>query len=367
MLPSPHSAPPRENAFQYVWRSPWVRALVFLLMLYAASRVFGSLAHVIVLGLIGYIVAYLTNPLLIWLQRRRLPRAMGVIIVILVLLGFLALCSTLLVTVIGQLSDLIQKLPELARNTTTFIDRLAQQHAFLVPLREQIENFTGGGLSQISSVVVPYLQKYQSSLLTGAFSFANTLAEGLAVLIIAIYMMLDFDKIGLTLLRAFPRSWQPFVLNLSRDVEHAVGGYLRGQILIASCVGIIVAVGLAICGVPSAPALGFLAGAFNIVPYLGVIIAITPALLLAAAAGWLKVVLVIVVFVFANQIEAHLLSPMILGKSTNLHPVTVILAILAGVTLYGIVGALVAVPLAALGKLLIEEYYYPSKVYTEGP
>ena len=133
--------------------------------------------------------------------------------------------------------------------------------------------------------------------------------------------------------------------------------------------GIFVGVGLTLSGIPSAPAIGFLAGLFNIVPYLGVVIAITPALLLAATtkAVILKLILVVVIFVAANQIEGHLLSPLVLGRTTDLHPVTVVLAILSGLALFGIVGALVAVPLVALAKLLLQEYYYPSRVYTDGP
>ena len=104
-------------------------------------------------------------------------------------------------------------------------------------------------------------------------------------------------------------------------------------------------------------------------PYLGVVISIIPALLLAATtqAVLLKLILVVVIFVAANQIEGHVLSPIVLGKTTDLHPVTVVLAILSGLTLFGIVGALVAVPLTALTKLLLQEYYFPSRVYREGP
>ena len=81
----------------------------------------------------------------------------------------------------------------------------------------------------------------------------------------------------------------------------------------------------------------------------------------------LKVILVIVVFVAANQIESNFLSPYILSKNTDLHPVTILVAILVGVALMGFAGALLAVPTVALAKLLLEKYYYPSRVYTEGP
>ena len=357
------------NAFQTIWRNPYVRVPVFLLLIFLAYRFFGEVSHIFVLALIAYIVAYLAHPLLNWLTARRIPRFVGVLLVVVVILGLLVLASTLLVTVVTQFYDLVKRLPILTANFLTWFDTLAQRYTFLKGTDEQLKALTANSAQTLQTYLLPYLQKYQSSLLGGIFGFASGVAEGFATFILAIYMMLDYEKIGLTLLRIFPRTWQPFVLDLSGNVSTAVGGYLKGQILIATFVGVFIGVGLTLAGIPSAPAIGFLAALFNIVPYLGVVISIIPALLLAATtqAVLLKLILVVVVFVAANQIEGHVLSPIVLGKTTDLHPVTVVLAILSGLTLFGIVGALVAVPLTALTKLLLQEYYYPSRIYREGP
>ncbi len=359
----------QSNAFQVVWRNPYVRVPIFLLLVFLAYRFFGEISHIFVLALIAYIVAYLAHPLLNRLTARRIPRFVGVLLVVVVLLGLLVLASTLLVTVIQQFSDLIKRLPELTTNFLAWFHALAERYAFLQKPDKQLISLTENSAQTIQTYLLPYLQKYQSSLLGSLFGVASGVAEGFATFILAIYMMLDYDKIGLTLLRIFPRTWQPFVLDLSGNVSTAVGGYLKGQILIATFVGVFIGIGLTLAGIPSAPAIGFLAALFNIVPYLGVVISIIPALLLAATtqAVLLKLILVVVIFVAANQIEGHVLSPIVLGKTTDLHPVTVVLAILSGLTLFGIVGALVAVPLTALTKLLLQEYYFPSRVYREGP
>ncbi len=358
-----------DNAFQAIWRNPYVRVVVFLLLIYLAYRFFGLVSHVFVLALIAYIVAYLAHPLLNRLVARRVPRFVGVLLVVIVILGLLVLASTLLVTVITQFSDLVKRLPELSANFLTWFDTLSHRYTFLRGADEQLKSLTENSTQTLQKYLLPYLQKYQSSLLGGIFGLASGVAEGFATFILAIYMMLDYDKIGLTLLRIFPRTWQPFVLDLSGNVSHAVGGYLKGQLLIATFVGVFIGVLLTIFGIPSAPAIGFLAALFNIVPYLGVVISIIPALLLAATtkAVVFKLIVVVAVFVAANQIEGHILSPLVLGRTTDLHPVTVVLAILSGLALFGIVGALVAVPLTALGKLLLQEYYYSSRVYQDGP
>ena len=383
MLPQSPNDPPNDqsspaasgspsgqgNAFRAVWRNPYVRVPVFLLLIYLAYRFFGEVSHVFVLALIAYIVAYLAHPLLNALVRRRIPRFVGVLLVVLVILGLLVLASTLLVTVVQQVSSLVQDLPKMSREFLTWFDGLAKQQTFLQSVDRQLNSLTENGAQTIQKYLLPYLQKYQSSLVGGIFGVASGVAEGFATLILAIYMMLDYDKIGLTLLRVFPRRWQPFVLDLTTSVSTAVGGYLKGQLLIATFVGVFIGIGLALSGIPSAPAIGFLAALFNIVPYLGVVISIIPALLLAATTTpvVLKLILVVVIFVAANQIEGHILSPLVLGRTTDLHPVTVVLAILSGLALFGIVGALVAVPLTALAKLLLHEYYYSSRVYIDGP
>jgi predicted PurR-regulated permease PerM len=364
------SAPTRrDTAFQAVWRNPYVRVPVFLLLIYLAYRFFTEVSHVFVLALIAYIVAYLAHPLLGALVRRRIPRFVGVLLVVLVILGLLVLASTLLVTVVTQVSDLVQKLPKLSTDLLQWFHALAGKYAFLKSFDAQLQSLTENSATTIQKYLLPYLQKYQGNLLGGLFGVASGVAEGFATLILAIYMMLDYDKIGLTLLRIFPRRWQPFVLDLSNSVSTAVGGYLKGQLLIATFVGVFIGIGLAIFGVPSAPAIGFLAALFNIVPYLGVVISIIPALLLAATTqnALFHLIMVVVIFVLANQIEGHVLSPLVLGKTTDLHPVTVVLAILSGLAFFGIVGALVAVPLTALGKLLLQEYYFPGRVYQDGP
>ena len=372
--PSPK---PPDNAFQAIWRSPYIRAVAFLGLIYLAYRVVGSVGHIITLAVIAYIIAYLAHPLLVLLERRKINRAFGVLLTVVVIFGLVVLASGLLVTIFSQLTDLVQRLPKLA---TEFLDQtwfinLADRFPALASAREQMTQITQNGAAGLQRYVLPYLtsilpylQANSGAFLGGVLSVAGIVGESFAVLIMSIYMMLDYEKLGLNFLRLFPRTWQPFVLDLSKNIGQAVGGYLKGQLIIAAFVGIFIGVVLSIAGVPSAPAIGFIAGAFNVVPYLGVVIGIAPALLLAASAGGIvKIIVVVVAFVVANQVEGHILSPMVLGRTTNLHPVTVIIAILVGLTLMGIVGALLAVPLAALGKLLLQEYYYPSRVYKDGP
>ncbi|WP_188902413.1 AI-2E family transporter [Deinococcus aerophilus] len=369
---------PREpNAFAYLWRNPWVRAAAFLLVFYLAFRLYGKIHTVVVDFLVAFLIAYLANPLLNWLQRGRVKRGLGVFFVFLIFLGIFGLAGLLLVTVSAQLINLFQKLPNQIGTLGDILDRMTvwltdRGITGLTNTREQIITAAQNYFQNLGDNLVPLLQNALNStgtLFNSVLQIGGVVGQVVLILLLSIYLMADYSRVNATLLGIFPRPWQPRVLEFSSLMGTAVGGYVRGQLLIALFIGVFVWLGLTLIGIPSAAAIGFLAGAFNIVPYLGPIIGATPAILLALTMPnvLLTVILVIVVFVTANQIEGNFLSPYILSRTTDLHPVTVLVAILVGVALLGFVGALLAVPVVALGKLALQKYYYPSRIYTEGP
>ncbi len=371
----PHAPPP--NAFQYLWRYPWVRAAAFVLLAYLAYRLAGQIHTVIVDFLVAFLIAYLANPLLNWLQRGRVARGLGVFFVVLLFFGLFALVGLLLVTVSGQLIMLVQRLPDQIGTLGDILDRLAawltdRGVGGLANAREQIITAAQDYFQNLGDNLVPLLRNALNStgtLFSSLLQVGGVVGQVLLILLLSIYLMADYSRVNATLLAIFPRPWQPRVLEFSGLIGTAVGGYVRGQLLIALFIGVFVWLGLTLIGVPSAAAIGFIAGAFNIVPYLGPIIGATPAILLALTMPnvLLTIFFVILVFVAANQIEGNFLSPYILSRTTDLHPVTVLVAILVGVSLLGFAGALLAVPLVALGKLALQKYYYPSRLYTEGP
>ncbi|MEW6421422.1 MAG: AI-2E family transporter [Deinococcota bacterium] len=369
------SPPKAPNAFQYVWRSPWVRVAVFLLAFYLAYRLFAEIRTVVVDFAVAFLIAYLANPVLNWLERGRVKRGLGVFFVLLLFVGIFALMTALIVTVSTQLVALITGLPAQVGRLNELLNTVfgwlgAHGIPGVESVRLRLTEAIQVALQNLGRNIVPILQNLLSStgtIFSSLVSIGGIVGQIVLILLLSIYLMLDYSRVNAALLHAFPRPWQPRVLELTESVGTAVGGYVRGQLLIATFVGVFVWLGLTLIGVPSAAAIGFLAGAFNIVPYLGPVIGATPALLLALPFGWIKLLLVVLVFVAANQIEGHFLSPYILSRTTHLHPVTVIVAILIGASLLGFAGALLSVPAVALGKLLLDKYYFPSRVYTEGP
>ena len=361
------------NAFAVVWRNAYVRVLTYGLMLVAAYLLLNEISSVLLLAGLAYLFAYLFHPLLVWLQKRRLPRGLGLAVAFLTVLIFLTVSGVLIGNIVAELVQFTQKLPRLIQGTqaqiNVWLDQLEQFRGQNESLRGAIDQATKAvqeALSRIVSSLLGFLQNLGGGLVTRTLGVLGGVVQFFLVLVIGVYMLGSFREIGQTALELFPKSWQAAVLDFSKDVSTAVGGYVRGQLLIAGAVGVMVGVGLAILGIPLALGLGFLSAVFNVVPYLGVIISIAPALLLASQFGLVKVLLVIVVFIIANQVEAQVLSPNILARTTDLHPITVILTILVGASLLGIFGGLLAVPLVALAKLLIRKHWVGSRLHEDG-
>lgn len=362
-----------------VWKYLWVRVAVYVVLVYTALQVlgfiFGGAKGAIVTLVLAFTFSYLASPLVRALERRRLPRFLGVLLVYLGLILVIGVASFLVADMASELGRLASTLPQVIAPLLAWAQNLPQQVGNI-----QVPPGLEAAFRQVATNLQSLLQGFTQTLLNGLQAllaqggnlvgfFASLLGgvfQLVTALIISIYLLYDLPKIGQTLLGAVPVPYQPLTLDLAQKLDRAVGGYIRGQILVAIGVGLIIAVGLWVFGVPLSGSLGFLAAVFNLIPFAGVIISTVPALLLALTVGWPQVIATLGVVVAANQIEAHLLSPRIIGQTTSLHPVTIIGAILVGSGLFGLVGALLAVPTAAFFKVLYKEFYLNSRFYKQG-
>jgi predicted PurR-regulated permease PerM len=171
--------------------------------------------------------------------------------------------------------------------------------------------------------------------------------ELLAVLVIAAYLVIDAPHIGRTLVALLPPAARPAVVSLTPSVLNRIGGYVRGQLVSSVCVGVLIAILLALLGVRYSLLIGAMAAVFNVVPFVGASLAAVLAVLAALNESATLAVLTLAAMVGAQTVEGKLLAPHFVGRATGLHPLAVLLALLAGAHLAGLIGALVAVPLLA--------------------
>ena len=387
--------PDTPTAFEIVWRNVWVRALCYVLavifLLWLLIRYRDGYLFALQVGIIGFFLAYVLNPLVNLLQRIRVRRAFAVTIVYILLINVLVLGSVLLTQIVTQLASFISLIPEAFNNIsaalgsigswfnerfnsiinalpTLLSERFGVQTSndqLSILVQERLQNLLTSAVNSINAFLEQVAKQGPGVLLSGATSIISTTLQIVLIILVSGYFLYDFPKFVQSFRRIFPVRYRNLFDDLSKKADIAVGGYIRGQLLITLCLGVFIYIGLKLLSIPSALAISFLAAIFNLIPYLGPIIGVIPAVLLGFTLSPWTALGAVIVFVIANQLEGNVLGPYILSKSTDLHPVTVLLAILTGAGLFGLLGALLAVPVVALGKVVLEEYLFMRPAYQE--
>ena len=357
-----------REAWRIVWANPYVKVFGFLVALYVLVRVFLAVQPAGTLFLVAFGLAYLLNPVVDAMQKRGVPRGFGVAAVafVLVAVSWVVWQSSLhaISAALTEADDGVT----LADTVVTWFEELPANLERLLPdaAFETIEGpvaTAGDVVGQVGSMLSPYFEEIGQTLYGAATATAFGIFSFVLVVILTVYILVGYHRFTEVFLKVVPVPYQDGAKGPAATLDQVVGEYVRGQIVVAAGVGLMVFIGLSLIGVPLAGLIGLFAGALNIVPFLGSVLPAVPAVLLALAGGWLQIVLVVVVFVVANQIDNHVLTPMVLSKATKLHPIVVILAVLGGFAVGGLVGGIVSVPVVAFLHAMYLQYYTTSDFY----
>ena len=360
-----------SGAFRAVWANPYVKVVVGLVIAFVLIWAFLAARPATTLFVAAYALAYVLNPVVDTMQARGARRGFGVALIAVVLAATVWLASRLSVAAVSNALTRTDDGIALSETVTVWFESLPANLERLLPraldpLIAGPLSTLGDLLSRATEALAPYVQEITEALYAIVSGTVTGVVQVVLALVLTVYVLFDFHRFNASLLAVWPVPYQKTVQALATTLDEAMGGYIRGQLLIAACVGLMVFAGLALLGLPLAGLIALLAAVFNLVPFLGTIVPVIPALAVAIAGGWLQVVLVLVIFVVANQIDNHLLTPLIMSKSTSLHPVTVILAVIGGFAVGGLVTAIFAVPLVAFAKVLFVERYQASRYYRQG-
>ena len=358
------------QALRDIWPNPYARLVVGVLVLVplavALYYFFGWTRAVWASFLVAYLLAYLLNPVVVWFEQRRLSRGIGVLAIGLALLTLLGLLWLLGIRVATQLSlftgklpaitAIIEEIPFLAARAVdaSFGDTFEQVFINLNNLAETVSHqvrATLGGAREGSGVL-----QGLGSVFGGGAQLAITL-------VLTIYLLYNFPRYSRSFLRAFPHRFRPTVEHVMGNAGYAVGGYIRGQLVIAVFVGILTGLGLLLLGIPLAVPLGLLTGVANLIPFFGPLIATVPTVLFGLTEGWAQALGALGVLLLVQQLDANVLTPLVFSQIIDIDPVTIILAVFIGSALFGILGAIVAVPVAVFLTLLYREYYLDGAWY----
>lgn len=309
-------------------------------------------------------LAYLTDPLVERMQRHgKIPRTLGVVIVFLVVLSLLTLILFYLIpALIHQLTNLIQALPGIIE---WMQQNLLVKLAALGFSPEQLN------IETIKATLSSHMKEATKvASMLGNFLFASSMSlfagimQFLIIFVVTFYLLRDWPKILVASKSLIPKPYVTKTVQLVKKCDELLATFLRGQLVVMAVLAVYYTIGLALVGVRFSLLLGFLIGLLSVVPYLGSILgfAIAIAVTLVQFHEWLPIIGVIVLFGIGHILEGMVLTPLLIGDKLGLHPVAVIFAVLAGGQLMGMVGVIIALPIAAILVVLFREFYWGGKI-----
>ena len=317
-----------------VTRQAVVLLLLALLGIWLAAR----LLDVLIVLLLAILLAIAVAPLARRLEAGGVPRGAAILLIYVAVVGVFALTIALLVPLVNTEIDQLQ---------AAFPGYIALLGRYGIPALNPFES------TQFKSLLSRFALRFGEF----ALQAVDVIATGVVTVVISFFMTVDERFAERVVVRLVPWRYQPATMATLREIGVQLGHWLRAQILIAGIFGTAMAVGLAIMGIPYPVTIGLLGGLVEIIPYVGGVVTVVLASLVALSVNpWLVLVVIAYYLVLAN-IESHVLFPALMGRAIGLHPLVVVLALFIGAKLLGIVGALLAIPCAVIIQILIDQFY----------
>jgi predicted PurR-regulated permease PerM len=333
----PVEGTPRQILFE-VSQSSLVRLALILVSLWLVIRLW----PVILVFIVALFVVETLNPAVQWLEAHRVKRGLGIALVFSGVFLVAVLILTLTVpSVVVQVASLFEREPAFRAGLA---DRLSQYH-LSAPFAEWLRNLRYGAPGNT----------------VGATAFAYSMrifaiaAYGLSAMFLSLYMMIDRDRLRGGLYALVPRTQHIRLSRIMLNLETIIGAYIRGQLVTCLLIGAFTFVLLTACGVENAMALAVFAAMADVLPYIGAVLSIVPAVIAALGHSPTAAIIVLVAMLCYEEFESRVLIPQIYGKALRLPSSVVFFALMAGGTLMGLLGALLALPVAATVMMLIEE------------
>jgi len=349
------------------WRSS-TRIVGAILLLLMIAVLLYAVRNLLLLILLGMLLAYMLAPVLTWLRRRtgfsRLASAIVVFVVMLLVIGGAA--TGLGLAASQQLGGLIEDLILLSDQLPDQLEQVAQAQIVIGPWVFDMSRINAEPLvSALASILQPFLSQTGTLLATLASAAASAVGVIAMVAILAFYMLVDLDGAEERLSAWAPPEYQHDFLRLLQDTTLVWRSFVRGQLVLALVLGLVVAAVLAILGVRFALVLGLIAGVLDVVPFFGPFVAGVISVIVAFFQGsnWWGLhpvafaALVLAVFLVIQQVENNILVPGILGSALKMSPLTVLLAALVGGSLAGVAGVLLAQPVTAMLRVWFTYFY----------
>lgn len=351
--------------------SKWETRAEWFLIFAVGIGFFYLCRSIIVPLLIASILAYAFDPAVGFLERRRIPRVLAIWLIFFLITAIIFLFLFFVIPVIQE---------QIARAVERFPSYMAYLREKIFPLIEETFGIRlPTTLKEMSETILPRLREQAPAAFQPVTAFILALFSNTARLLVALinlivipfafyYLLKDFDRLKKKVATFIPPRHRPEAYRRLQEVDRSLGGFIRGQFLVILFLAVFYGVGLTFIGVDLAFVLGIIAAVGEIVPYIGFMVGLSLSILIAVLQfqDFLHPVYVVALFGAIQSIQGLVVAPLVMGRQVGLHPLIVIAAIYVGGDLFGFVGVLLAVPMAAVLVVLIKtlaDHYRRSELY----
>lgn len=306
-----------------------------------------AIRSVVALFFVAVIFSEAIGPMVDWLEKRKLPRQIGVLLVYLLVL-------VLIGTLVGFLvPQIVSELQDFSVNLPTHLDRLSSFNDRLAEYSQSHGNIFGSG--NILQDIFSDIGRPTGQIFTTTKDVFSGFVSIIAALSLTFYLSTKKDGMQKFLVSLTPKQHEEYVVSLVERIKDKIGHWMQGQLFLMLVIFMMDYLALYLLGVPYALVLAVIGGVLEIIPYMGPILSAIPAVLVGFLVSPLTGILVLAAYILIQQIENHIIVPQVMKKAVGLNPIAVILALLIGAKLGGSMGAILAVPLVASVSVLVKD------------
>jgi predicted PurR-regulated permease PerM len=341
-MPAPVENAPSASPQRVLRVEIGTRTLIAIVVTVACVYMLTRLVPVLLTLVAALMLVGALNPLVRWLEGKRVRRSVAIALVLGGAVAMTALVLFLtLPSLIAQARAVVENEPQIRARVVAFLDHSPLTHT----LADQLRN---ADYTQL-------LKDSRNTVLKASLHAFELMAYAIAVIFLCLYVMVDRDRLRAAVFAVIPRKYHVRSSRVLLNLETIVGGYIRGQVITCVLIGIFIFTLLLLCHVPNALALAVFGALMDVLPYIGPLLTVIPAVAAAYAVSPAVAITVFVLLVLYEEFEGRVLIPLVYGRALRLPSSVVFFALLAGVCLDGVAGALLALPIASAALMLIEE------------
>lgn len=304
--------------------------------------------------IISLILYYLFMPVMKFLTKKGATRNQAILVVFLIIIVVILILILWMAPLIwDQLVSLFSEFPKYYETISNEIAAFFNSESYF-----QFQSYIDQALESVASSIKDFSTDFISNSVSKIGSTFGTLFNlGLALItapIMFYYLLKEDHKIMPFITRLVPTKSRDTIRHIGSDLNSQLSLYIRGQLIVALAVSIMFTIGYTLIGLPYAVALGVISGFLNIIPYLGSMLALIPALIIAIVHSPFMIVKVLIVAFIEQTLEGRIISPKVLGDNLNIHPIVILLVLLTAGQLYGVTGVIIGVPVFACLKVLVK-------------